>query len=120
MIPLNLRFRYSILFLGGIVSRFFLKKPVVRSIASGLGIESLLIGLALQLPSPPLATGGEGSEGLFHLGYLKVKGTIFCTPSAVKVAAPFLTSTGTVIFGISVHHFSRRSQGVVFFAFTCS
>jgi hypothetical protein len=44
--------------------------------------------------------GGERSKGLFHLGYLAVKGTTFCTPSAVKVAAPFLTATGTVILDI--------------------
>jgi hypothetical protein len=42
--------------------------------------------------------GRERINGLFHLGNLPVKGTTFCTPSAVKVAAPFLTSTGTVIF----------------------
>jgi hypothetical protein len=60
-------------------------------------MESLLIGLALQSPSFPLTREGEGSEGLFHLGYLKAKGTIFFTLSAVKVAFPFLTSTATVI-----------------------
>src|SRR4030042_3364738 len=99
------------------VSRFFLKKPTVRSITSGLGIGGLLNAIIL---SPLSLHKKKRGDVRVYLGYLAVKGIIFWTPSATKVAAPLLTSMGTVIFGISVHHFSRRSHGVVFFALTFS
>src|SRR4030043_1727031 len=99
------------------VSRFFFKKPTVRSITSGLGIGGLLNAIIL---SPLSLHKRERGDVRVYLGYLAVKGITFCTPSAVKVAAPFPTLMGTAIFGISVHHFSRRAQAFVFFAFTCS
>jgi hypothetical protein len=53
------------------------------------GQMSLLKKWSFFIPSPPFFKEKRGFEDLSHFGYFAVKGIIFCTPSAVKVAAPF-------------------------------
>jgi hypothetical protein len=75
MIPLNLRLRYSIRFLWGMISKFFLKKPDLRSITSCLGILFFLKGHGPN-PSSLLSEEKEGSGRLVQLLLTSMKNAL--------------------------------------------